>query len=152
MEQHEAGPYLQSAFFCERLLQEADGVFSAIRIVDTITAEVPEQSSQTEMPRVAVNLTMFIVLKAGQARGNYELMVTMEPPSEISSTHPSEGYTQLIVFEGEEDRGNTIIMPIAMNVNQEGIYWFSVYLNERLITRVPLRVDYQGQIQKANFQ
>jgi len=31
------GPYLQAAFFCERLLEEADGVMSAIRIVDTIT-------------------------------------------------------------------------------------------------------------------
>ena len=30
----ERGPYIQVAAFCERVLQEADGVVSLIRIVD----------------------------------------------------------------------------------------------------------------------
>jgi len=30
------GPYIQAACFCEMAIQEASGVFSLIRIVDTI--------------------------------------------------------------------------------------------------------------------
>jgi hypothetical protein len=31
------GPYIGAAFLCEKILQEKDGVLSAIRIVDRIT-------------------------------------------------------------------------------------------------------------------
>lgn len=34
----ERKPYLSAAFFCERVMEEKDGVLSAIRLVDTFTA------------------------------------------------------------------------------------------------------------------
>ena len=35
------GPYLEAAFFCEKVLQEIDGTKSAIRIVDRINRQIP---------------------------------------------------------------------------------------------------------------
>lgn len=130
------GPYLQAAFFCERLLEEADGVMSAIRIVDTIT-QGEEQTPHPEMP--PVNLTLFIAFKAGQARSQYDLKVAMKAPAGRSSTHPTERHTQTILFDGAGHVG-AIIMPVASIADQVGAYWFSVVLDGRLVTRLPLRV------------
>lgn len=151
-DQGASGPYLQAAFFCERLLEEADGVYSAIRIVDTIAAAVPEKTSQPEWVPVAVNLTLFITFKAGQARGAYDLTVVMDPPAGASPKDPDERHTQTILFDGRDDHGITIIMPIAMQVDQNGVYWFAVYLGDRLMTRLPLRVDAPGQTRWARPQ
>lgn len=137
MEQFANGPYLQAAFFCERLLEESDGVLSAIRIVDLVTVQGGGPSAQAEPP--LVNLTLFIVFKGGGASGSYDLTVTMEGPSR-NPTVPPQRHTQTVVFYGTEDRGVTVIMPVAMTVDEEGVYWFGIYLGERLVTRLPLRV------------
>jgi hypothetical protein len=137
MEQFANGPYLQAAFFCERLLEESDGVLSAIRIVDTIDIQDGGLSEQTEPP--LVNLILFIAFKGGGASGSYDLTVTMEGPSQNPTT-AEERYTQTLVFYGTEDRGVTVIMPVAMTVGEEGVYWFTIYLSGRLVTRLPLRV------------
>jgi hypothetical protein len=63
MVQFANGPYLQAAFFCERLLEEADGVLSAIRIVDTVTIWEDKNSSEARLRRV--DLTLFIAFKSG---------------------------------------------------------------------------------------
>ncbi len=135
MEQSENGPYLQAAFFCERLLEEADGVLSAIRIVDTIDFQRNEQATEPPL----VNLTLFIAFKAGEARGSHELTVVKENASG-DPADAEERHTQTLVFYGTEDRGVTVIMPVAMTAGEAGLYWFAVYLGDRLMTRLPLRV------------
>lgn len=137
MEQFANGPYLQAAFFCERLLEEADGVLSAIRIVDTVTIQVEELAHEAQTP--LVNLTLFIAFKAGDAHGSHDVTVAMEEPARTTA-YEEERFTQTIVFYGTEDRGITVVMPVAMTVVEAGVYWFGVYLGERLVTRVPLRV------------
>lgn len=141
MEQSENGPYLQAAFFCERLLQESDGVLSVIRIVDTIDFQRSEQATEPPL----VNLTLFIAFKAGEARGSHELTVVKEN----ASGHPvdvEERHTQTLVFYGTEDRGVTVIMPVAMTGGEAGLYWFAVYLGDRLMTRLPLRVAVRAEM------
>jgi hypothetical protein len=63
----------------------------------------------------------------------------MEEPSR-NTAHAEERYTQAVDFYGTEDRGITVVMPVAMTVGEVGVYWFAIYLGERLVTRVPLRV------------
>ena len=48
-----------------------------------------------------------------------------------------------MLFEGDDERGNALVAPVAFVVEQEGLYWFDVYLNEELVTRMPLRIAYQ---------
>ena len=59
-------PHVAVATFCERVMQERDGVYSLIRIVDTLTLEVPE----SELRNLGViPLTAFILLKADEEIG-----------------------------------------------------------------------------------
>jgi hypothetical protein len=139
------GPYLQAAFFCERLLQEVDGVLSAIRMVDHVTAQVAEPESSDRVATVPVRLTLLVSFKTGRTRGTRDLTVVLVPPDGPSPAWPSQDYTQTILFEGPDDRGDTIIMPIAMSADRAGIYWFDVYLDNQLLTRVPLRVEIPKQ-------
>ena len=47
-----------------------------------------------------------------------------------------------VVFEGE-DRGTNLILTLNIVVDQEGVYWFDVLLEDELLTRIPLRILYQ---------
>ena len=138
MESSENGPYLQAAFFCERLLEESDGVFSAIRMVDTVTLQGSESDPGADS--ATIDLTLFIAFKAGKARGSHELTVVKEDPSR-QPADAEERHTQPLVFYGTEDQGVTVIMPVAMTAGEAGLYWFTIFLGDRLMTRVPLRVD-----------
>jgi hypothetical protein len=48
-----------------------------------------------------------------------------------------------VLFEGD-DRVPAISFEVKnWIVDQEGLYWWDLYLNEELVTRMPLRVMYQ---------
>jgi hypothetical protein len=36
-----------------------------------------------------------------------------------------------------------LVLNINMVVDQEGVYWFEVHLEDQLLTRIPLRILYQ---------
>ncbi|SRR5579871_1680553 len=135
----ESGPYLVAALFCEKALQEKDGIVSIIRIVDRITLTVPAATSPTTLPPLPLNLTLFLSFKSGSARGSNTIKLSIEPPSGIKNI-PEQLLP--IFFEGE-DRGANLILALNMVVDQEGVYWFDIVLEEELFTRVPLRVIYQ---------
>ena len=54
-------------------------------------------------------------------------------------------------FEGDDDRGINIVANINFAVQEEGLYWFTVLLENQSVTRVPLRILYQriGPVQAA---
>ncbi len=47
-----------------------------------------------------------------------------------------------VLFEGQ-DRGVAIVAPMTLVLDEEGLYWFDVTFEEKLVTRIPLRVLYQ---------
>lgn len=127
--------YLALAIFCEKVLREADNVLSIIRVIDrfTVTGATPEMSPTT------LNFILVISFKSGFLRGKQLLAVRPKSPN-------GQDMAQMafpILFEGDDDRGNALIAQINFLVDQEGPYWFDVYLNEELVTRMPLRVIYQ---------
>ena len=77
----ERGPFVQLALFCERVLREADGVMSIIRIVDRVTHTERGPDAPEEMPEVHFPLFLVVSLKAGTARGPHEIRITPEQPS-----------------------------------------------------------------------
>ncbi len=133
------GPYLQAAIFCERVLQEQDGVLSVIRIVDrlTVTASGPQPPDQ--MPPTLINLSTVITLKSGFARGSYALRLIPTTPSGKQLRETSVG----VLFEGGEDRGVNVLLNIQLQAEEDGLYWFDVLLADQLLTRMPLRLVYQ---------
>ncbi|MBI4319043.1 MAG: hypothetical protein HY675_11185 [Chloroflexi bacterium] len=135
---NETGPYLQVAVLCEKVLQEASGVLSLIRIIDRITHTSMGPGVLEEMPVVPINVFAVVSLKSGSARGRHTLTLRPEDPSGMKLPEVS----QSILFEGE-DRGVNFVANIALQAKYEGLYWFDVLLDGQVWTRMPLRVMYQ---------
>jgi Family of unknown function (DUF6941) len=128
------GPYIQTACICEKVLQEVDGALSAIRIIDRQLLNVPANLSPDALPSVQVNHTLLICLKSGEARGSMSLTLTVEQPSGITS--PPQ---MLPVFFEGEDRGVNIVLPMQLQLTQQGLYWFDLRLEDELLVRIPFR-------------
>ena len=133
----EQGPYLQMAVFCEKVLQERDGVLSVIRIIDRVIRTVTGPNPPEVMPPLDYQLTAVITLKSGRARGGVQVEIEPEMPSGLKMPRN----TMTAQMEGNE-RGQNLIMNIQMRFDEPGVYWFSVYVDKRLITRMPLTVQY----------
>ncbi len=67
------GPFLQMAVFCEKVLQERDGVLSAIRIVDRFMHSLSGAEAPEIMPPIKTEVSILIGLKSGSVRGKQEL-------------------------------------------------------------------------------
>ena len=131
------GPYLSVAVLCERVLQEQDGVPSIIRIVDRLIVS-PGANAPEKMPPITVTTTAFLSFKAGTAQGQLTAKLTIESPSgneSVLGTFP-------LLFEGN-DRGVNLVFNLNLQIQEQGLYWIGVYLEEELKTRVPLRILYQ---------
>ncbi len=135
------GPWVQAAAFCDKVLQEADGVLSLIRLVDriVISAQSPEGAElPAELPEGGALTTTFVVMmKADDAQGRHPVTIRIQQPS---GTY-LEDKTVDVMFEGN-DRGVNLVLNIQVPAI-EGLYWFEVYINDTLVTRAPLRVMYQ---------
>jgi hypothetical protein len=135
------GPYLTAAVLCEKVLREQDGVLSAIRMVDQVTQAATGPEVPAQMPPMTVNLTALLVIRSGEARGRHTISVRPEDPSGVRS----QAADVSVQFLGE-DRGPSLLLDVALEVTQEGLYWIDVILNDQtLLTRMPLRVIYQPQ-------
>ncbi len=132
------GPYLQIALICEKALQEQDGILSLIRIIDRVMITATGPTAPVEMPPSNVQVTLVLGFKSGEARGSHTVVVRPEAPSGLRMPEVSLP----VLFEGE-DRGQNVILGLALQVEHQGLYWFDVLLDDALITRVPLRIVYQ---------
>jgi len=132
------GPYLNAALICEKVLQEKDEINSIIRIVDRVVITTAASSSPEKMPPTQLNLNVFLSFKSGSSRGRHTIKWVVETPSGIRKPE------QLLpaLFEGD-DRGVNFIIGLNMVIDQEGVYWFDVFLEDQLLTRIPLRILYQ---------
>lgn len=137
------GPFLSAALICEKVLQEKDDAVSIIRVVDRVTLTVPAINAPEKLPPTPINVYVFISLKSGSAKGSHTLKLRVEAPSGLRQPE------QLlpVLLEGE-DRGANLIVALNMFVDQEGLYWFDIFFEEQMLTRIPLRILYQrvGQI------
>jgi hypothetical protein len=133
----EQGPYIQMAGLCEQVIEDKTGALSLIRLIDTITHTEAHADAPAEMPPVTYQMKMVIMLKAGRARGRHELKIIPELPS--GETKPP--LIRSVQMEGEE-RGFNNIINMVFTFTMEGLYWFNVYFDDSLLTKVPLRIKY----------
>lgn len=131
------GPFLQMAVFCEKALQEKDGVMSAIRIVDRFTLTTPGEVSPEVMPTMNLGITLIIAFKSGDVKGKMELKVNPVSPS----GQGMPGFVGPLLFEGG-DHGSSIVIQYGLSAKEEGIYWFDIVLNNKFVTKIPLRIIY----------
>jgi uncharacterized protein DUF6941 len=139
----QSGPYVQAAAIAEKVLTDADGVVSLIRIVDRVVVSATGPEPPAQMPPQQLNYTIVVSLKSGQAQGRHSLKLRPEAPN-------GEQRAAIEVdlnLEGA-DRGNNIFVGLqGFPFDQEGLWWFDVLFgdNETLLTRIPLRLMYQPQ-------
>lgn len=134
----ETGPYLKMACFCERLLREADGVTSVIRVIDRLTHTEAKPDAPEEMPSVTYEMKLVTMLIPGSALGRHDLKIERELPSGLREKPVS--FT--VHMEGG-NRGANIVMDVKMTFPLEGLYWFNIYFDDALLTRMPFQVLYQ---------
>lgn len=127
-------------------MESKDGVLSLINIVDQITqtASGPEPPENLP-PFILQDVTIVIMLKAGEARGRYAIKLRPTDPSgrdlpDVETTVQLQG----------GNSGINIVSPLQLAVENEGTYWFNVFFmasstDERLLTRIPLTVMYERQ-------
>lgn len=132
------GPYVRVAGLCERVLQEKDGVLSIIRLIDRFTITTSGPAAPAEMPPSNVQFAIVIGLTSGALRGKYNLRIVPTTPAGKKLSELSAG----VLLEGE-DRGVNVVLNGQMPVSEEGLYWFDVFAEEQLLTRIPLRLLYQ---------
>jgi hypothetical protein len=138
------GPYVAIATFCEKVLTEQGGAPTIIRIIDTLNQSAVGPDAPREMQPFMANITLVVMLKSGQARGQFGLMVRPEAPGGFRMP-PFETSVHL---QGEA-WGSATVMPMQFPVEAAGIYWFDILLTspgsdvEQLLTRVPLEIVYQ---------
>jgi hypothetical protein len=125
---------LAAAFLGERALREVDGVNSFIRVVDRWTVTGPTET----MPQTAIPATLVVIFKSGIHRGSGQLVITPTSPSDVRMA----AITLPVLFEGDEDRGIAIIIPMAFPVQEPGLYWFNISLDGQSFSEIPLRVVY----------
>lgn len=143
MSNGQGGPYLTTAILCEKVIQSAEGVLSAINIIDQVTQEASGTEVPSQMPPFQLQLSGVIGLKAGSARGRFAVKLRPEDPS--GSQQPAMEFP--VQFSGPEGSGVNLLLNVGFQVELEGLYWFDVILvegpdAERRLTRIPLNVLY----------
>ncbi len=138
MEAPPKGPYIQVAAFCESLIEGKDGTWSLIRVIDQVTHQAIGAGAPSDLPPLNYALKGVVMLKPGEARGRMNYEFFMERPNGIRTS----GGGGSVTFVGGPNQGVNI--PLMMNVtfDQEGTYWFDLFMDGQLLTRMPLQVIY----------
>jgi hypothetical protein len=131
------GPYLDAALICERVLQDKDGTYSAIRMVNRITFHEQTFSPGT---LILMPLTLVVSFKAGDTTDTRQLSLYVTGPS--GRRAPLEGYVfpHPVAFAGG-DAGVFMSLPnLPIRYETDGTYWIDVLLEKKRYSRLPLTV------------
>lgn len=131
---HISGPHVQLATFCDMVVEDKSGALCVIRMIDRITVRGPTPEYQPAQ----ISPTLAISLKADFMRQKARVRVQPVAPnnSEMGA------FEMPVLFEGDE-RGVQIVLALQLNLPEEGLYWFNVFVDDQMVTRVPLRLIYQ---------
>lgn len=143
------GPFV-TALICERILEERDGVKSAVRIIDQLSRSALGTPPPPAMEPFIHPLGFLVRLKAGIARGTFQIHLKIrKPDNEIAHT-----MSHAVHLPGPEDAGTDLVFNLMMLFDAQGTWWFDVYVNDERWTQTPLRVIYlpqQSNMARPNF-
>lgn len=133
-------PYLTAALFCERVIEDKEGVLSVIRIMDSIVIELPADAPDdfpSEHNRLPVAFDGLIAIKTGDSPGEHTLRVEMISPS----GKRSETHRHVVALKEQEHGGANLTLHNTIKLKHGGLFHFEVFIDDRLATRVPFRID-----------
>jgi hypothetical protein len=129
-------PYVAAAVCCERVLQEKDGVLSAIRIVELLTVPELPSNAPPGATLLPYPLTLLVALKSGDFVGESRVSLIVESPDGKRTPFPE---SWPFVFSGG-DQGINILANFALPPDKPGLYWFEVLSNDEVLTKVPFKL------------
>ncbi|OGL09770.1 MAG: hypothetical protein A3F92_12875 [Candidatus Rokubacteria bacterium RIFCSPLOWO2_12_FULL_71_22] len=138
MDEQTGGPYLHFAVFCENVIEDKQGVLSLIRIIDRTVLTAAGPDAPEKMPPFPFSATIALGFKSGFAKGSWQVRIRPTNPD----GQPLPEVSLPMQLEGD-DRGQNIVLPVQLTLEQEGLYWFDVFVADALVTRMPFRVVYQ---------
>jgi hypothetical protein len=133
------GPFIKAAVLCERILDEKDGVLSAIRIFDRASTElqVDGDGGEESVPNALIQGALLVAIVAGDAARNQVVTVRLVRPSG-STTALTEFPVE---FTAEEDAAAQLVLRLTLELTEEGLHWFEILIGDGVKTRIPLRVS-----------
>jgi len=133
------GPWVTTAVFCEKVIEDKEGVLTLVRVIDRliISASGVETLVPEKLPPAQVQIIFVITIKAGTAKGRSEVVTEIEGPDGINRAISS----QSVNFPAP-NYGQNLVNNIALGVQHEGVYWFTVKADGRVLTRSPLEILY----------
>jgi hypothetical protein len=136
-------PYVALAVLCEKVLVEKDDVLTAVRIIDKLTLQLPP-AGMPEGMKPAIQITGLIGLKSGDAVGDFTLRLNITNP--LGELRKDVITLPVKLLGG--DHGQNFVINLGLGIENEGVYWFDVMLDDEVLTRTPLTIT-GGQPQPA---
>jgi hypothetical protein len=134
---NESMPYVAAAFFCERIIIEDDDGVSLERMVTDVTASV-RADSHMPTPTLRFPLKLYLRFWTGPASG--EKMVSLECMTPSGKTEVLKEDPMLF---DKETLGPAANLTVDIVAPEQGIYWFTIRVNRKIATRIPLRITYK---------
>ena len=134
----EGGPYIKAAVFVGQVIEGKDNVLSLIRVIDRLVSAASGLEPPQEMPTVTFSMSAVIMIVAGKARGRHQVKLVREAPN----TERKDIWIGGILLEGE-NKGHNLNLALNESFSLEGIYWYDVFIDDQLMTRMPFQVVYQ---------
>jgi hypothetical protein len=134
------GPYVAAALFCNSILEDSDGIVSALRIVDEIRVvinpnappDVPSKADPIEIPLFAL-----IIIRRGDApAGMHQLALAMETPDGKTE----EVYKGEITMPDHPNGAAVIKSRVTLRLHSSGVFWIDVILGENRLTRMAMNL------------
>ena len=145
-------PIVGAALLCEKILREAEGTLSAIRIVDTYTMSVQELKVNSVIkgdqpdrvldvgPGALLDMSALVLLRAGDdVRGEHAVTLRVRNPEGKETEFP--GSYPVRFNKNDPAESTQFNIRFMMNANsQPGQYWLEVLWDGEPLTRIPLRL------------
>lgn len=140
------GPFLAAAFFCENILEDADGSLSVIRIHDgmniVISDEAPADFPSKDKP-FPIRKFFLLTFRSGDSPGDHQLKVVVLSPS----GKRTEMVNRTVTLKDVSNGGLNVKNEAMIGVHLSGVYWFDVFLDGKRMTRMPFKIDIKrGQV------
>ena|SRR5438874_5838763 len=132
-------PLVSVACMCEKILQEKDGVLSAIRLVDSFFVERPTQALPENIT-AGIQLSALVSLKSGDITGEQEIQLKLRKPS----GEMKDIGAWRVVFNGGE-HGANFITNMMLSGTEYGLFWLDVVWQGEVLTSIPIKVVQRTQ-------
>src|SRR5688500_731002 len=114
-------PLVQAAVCAEKVLREADGIISIIRVVDIFRVHYPSKQVKEGTPPSPLQVASGISLKSGDVIGEYTVRVRHRTPTGGEQIV----YEWLAEFKGG-GHGPNVVLNTTFGIKEFGLHWFDV--------------------------